>query len=248
MNAIDKYFLKISKKILFLKVFRFNVKFFLMKYFPRIVHIISKMKYPRTTFSSSTEITMDGFQRSGNSFATYQFMTKNKTLNIAHHRHINTQIIFSAQNKIPTIVFIRDPIDAIISAFFVQESAVPLEIIIRSWINFYEPILRYKNEIIISDFKNTINNFDQIIYQLNKKYDSNFLIPKIDKNTYENYSMYVEKLQIKNFGKLDNNRMSKPNDTRINKKQSLIDKIKKENIVSLKKSYDIYNFLVKKNN
>lgn len=248
MHWIDKYFIKISKNYLFLKVFRFNIKFFLMKNFPRIVHIISKIKYPHTTFSSSTEITMDGFQRSGNSFATYQFINENKDLNIAHHRHINTQIIFSAENNIPTIVFIRDPIDTIISAFFVQESAISFEIIIKSWINFYEPIMRYKNKIVVSNFDSTINNFDKIINQLNIKYDSKFVAPKTNNQTYKNYNKHIEKLQLKNFGKLDNNRMSKPNNARISKKPSLVEKIKKENMVSLKKSYDIYNFLIQKNN
>lgn len=34
----------------------------------------------------------------------------------------------------------------------------------------------------------------------------------------------------------------------IDKKPSLVEKIKKENMVSLNKSYDIYNFLIQKNN
>ncbi|MEF8940976.1 MAG: hypothetical protein V5A22_14125, partial [Salinivenus sp.] len=64
----------------------------------------------------ATEFVLDGFQGSGNSFATVAFKSCQKTpVRIAHHLHAPAQIIQAVRWGIPTLVTLRSPADAVVS-------------------------------------------------------------------------------------------------------------------------------------
>ena len=244
MNRLDKLFINISTKIPLIKKIRFNVKSLLSKYFKSFVHFISYIKYPNSTFSNHTEITMDGFQRSGNSFGTYLFINSNKDSKIAHHRHINTQIIYSAKNEVPVILFIRKPIDTIISTYFFEDHQVSIKTIIKSWIDFHKPLIKYKKNMVISNFEKTINNFDEVIIELNNKYNTDFKIPNLKKENYKDYNEHLKNLQIERFGEVKLNRISVPNETRLRKKKYIIDEMNKEEKDYLQHANNIFDIFV----
>jgi hypothetical protein len=66
-----------------------------------------------------TQVVIEGFPRSGNSFARRAFiMAQEETFDvtrIAHHLHVPAQIVRAAQWRIPTLVLIRRPRDAVLS-------------------------------------------------------------------------------------------------------------------------------------
>ncbi len=63
-----------------------------------------------------TELVIEGFPRSGNSFAVIAMMLAQKNpLRIAHHFHVPAQIIYACRHKIPVLVILRKASDAIIS-------------------------------------------------------------------------------------------------------------------------------------
>src|SRR5215204_2605761 len=63
------------------------------------------------------QVVIEGFPRSGNSFARRAFiMAQDETFDvtrIAHHLHVPAQVIRAAQWQIPTLVLIRRPRDAV---------------------------------------------------------------------------------------------------------------------------------------
>ena len=64
-------------------------------------------------------VVIEGFPRSGNSFARRAFiMAQDETFDvtrIAHHLHVPAQVIRAARWRIPTLVLIRRPKDAVLS-------------------------------------------------------------------------------------------------------------------------------------
>jgi hypothetical protein len=181
MNKTDKVLYKIVGKSKFLERVRFYIKNQIINseslYLP-----YSRFKSPDFTVDKNSDITIEGFMRSGNTFAYYQFKDANKNLNIAHHRHSNTQITFSVRNKIPTLLLIRNPIDVIVSTYIFFDKKIPEKQIAKSWIQFYRPLIKLREEIIISDFNNTINNFAKTVEQVNKFYKTEFCIPQLEDN------------------------------------------------------------------
>ncbi len=65
-----------------------------------------------------TDITIEGFPRCANSFAVQAFRSANdvnRPLRIATHLHSTANVVQSIRLKIPTVVLIRNPGDALVS-------------------------------------------------------------------------------------------------------------------------------------
>src|SRR5689334_19049404 len=71
---------------------------------------------PPRAVSRGTEIVIEGFPRSANTFAVVAFrLAQQREIEIAHHLHAAAQIKHAINLKVPVIVLIREPSDAILS-------------------------------------------------------------------------------------------------------------------------------------
>lgn len=194
----------------------------------------NKVRYPKKCINKNTNITIDGFERSANTYSFYYFKELNKDTKIAHHSHSYQQMIHSLEKKIPTILLIRKPYDAIISSYIYHFQKVPVQLLADTWINFYKPLIPFKDNLIVSDFNTTISNFSKIISLANDKYDTNF-----NYVLNENHNKILqEKL---NERKIKSNRQSMPSI----KQKKVKEKIS-SNLLNALESYDyelndIYN-------
>jgi len=136
-------------------------------------HLLGKELY---FVNKTTDIIIEGFPRSANTFCYKAFsLAQNKSLKIAHHTHLSSQIIKGVKLGIPTLVLIRRPLDTVISHYLKDKLANPF-ISILNYINFYKKILPYKNKFIVGEFNQIINNLDKIIEKINDKYNIDFKI------------------------------------------------------------------------
>jgi len=135
--------------------------------------------------STSTEIVIEGFPKSANSFAVAAFQASQKNpVKIAHHIHLPAQIIRSTQLKIPTLVLIRNPTDAIVSMCTTKaelnalgysiKKLPPFHQLLKYYITFYSTIKPYKDSYTIGYFKEVTADFGKIIHKINKKFDTDF--------------------------------------------------------------------------
>ena len=67
--------------------------------------------------SAQTDLVIDGFPRSANSYteAAFEVSQQNLGLNIVSHSHAAAQILESTRREIPTVLLIRNPDDAVAS-------------------------------------------------------------------------------------------------------------------------------------
>lgn len=123
-----------------------------------------------------TELVLDGFQGTANSFATRAFkMAQDRSVRIAHHLHAPAQIIKGARNGIPTIVTIRNPIDAAASLLSRWPYISPDQAL-RSYARFYEKLEPYKDRVIVSPFSQTTGHLDRVFEALNRRFDTDFAV------------------------------------------------------------------------
>lgn len=126
------------------------------------------------TVDDETEFVIDGFQGSGNSFATVAFKrSQANPVKLAHHLHSPAQIIKSARKKLPTLITIREPRGAAISLAS-RWPYVSLSQAIRGYIHFYEKIEPYASSFVVSPFKLTTKHLDVIIQAVNTRYQTSF--------------------------------------------------------------------------
>ncbi len=239
MNKTDRVLRQIVGKSKFLERIRFSIKNLIMNseslYLP-----YSRFKSPDFTVDKNFDITIEGFMRSGNTFAYYQFKDANKNLNIAHHRHSNTQITFSIRNKIPTLLLIRNPVDVIVSTYIFFNKKIPEKQIAKSWIQFYRPLIKLKEKIVISDFDNTINNFENSIEKVNNFYQTKFVVPELEIN--KTFQAIKDNQTVP-----DIKRLAHPNKETRNQKQKVKEALIKDTEIKpiLKECINIYETFLK---
>lgn len=134
-----------------------------------------------------TDIVIDGYPRSASSFAVGAFEYAQPTsFNVAHHLHVPAQIIRACELRIPTILLIRHPVDAVISlralhreGEIVEESRraalrVGFRPFFHSWIDFYETTRKHIDSIVVGLFDQVVTDFGEVLEIVNSKYDTEF--------------------------------------------------------------------------
>lgn len=125
-------------------------------------------------FDSTTEVVIEGFPRSGNSFAVEAFrFAQARRVSIAHHLHVPAQVIAAARMHVPALVLIRRPEDALVS-YSVRAPHLPLAAIARHYLRFYSGIHRHRRAFVVADFDEVTSDFGAVIRRVNVRFRSRF--------------------------------------------------------------------------
>ena len=139
----------------------------------------------------NTEIVIEGFPRSANTYAVLAFQsaqTENRV--IAHHLHAEAQFILAKKYNVPAIAILREPIEAI-SSLINRDNSINVAQGIQRYIDFYRLVLQMKENIVIANFSTVVSDFSKVISICNSKFSCNFELPN---NT--------EKEKVKLFSKI----------------------------------------------
>jgi hypothetical protein len=121
-----------------------------------------------------TEFVIDGFQGSASSFATRAFLlSQTRPVVMAHHMHSPAQIIKAVCNGIPTVLTIREPAGAVLSLVS-RWPYVSFDQSLRAWIRFYDKVAPYANGYVVSLFRQTTDQFGDVIKKVNQKFGTSF--------------------------------------------------------------------------
>ena len=175
--------------------------------------------------NKNTQLVLEGFPRCANTFSYVILKDVHPNLNIAHHLHLPVQIIIGVKRKIPVVVLIRDPKDAILS-LLLRNSSIILDDAIKSYVSFYKIALRFRDDIIEADFNDVIVDFNIIIKKINLKYNIN--LPAFDNSVKnkEKCKSIVKEMDKKDTGLLEVNTYSValPTEDKNNSKLELLEK------------------------
>ena len=122
-----------------------------------------------------TRITIEGYPRSANTYAVYAFKQVNDLSwsEIAHHLHVQAQIIRSVSYGIPVILLIRHPLEAVRS-LVVRHDFIPVDEALSDYCRFYEDLYPLREQFIIAQFEEAITHFGNVVVRLNEKFSTNF--------------------------------------------------------------------------
>ncbi|HTT94924.1 MAG TPA: hypothetical protein VMF55_09640 [Solirubrobacterales bacterium] len=100
-----------------------------------------------------TDVCIEGYPRSGNSFAVESFRQANPAARIAHHVHVPSQITRALSLRIPAALVIRDPADAVTSFAIYWGGRIPIGILLGNYIDFHRALEDKLDEIAICPFE-----------------------------------------------------------------------------------------------
>lgn len=130
----------------------------------------------RLAFTYDTDIVIEGFPRSSNTFSVVAFeaaQNSDKVLNIAHHLHCEAQLIKACKMNVPAIALIRQAKPAI-SSYLIRHPEIDANWALQRYIQFYSNLLPHKDNIVFADFKTVTSDFGAIIRKVNEKFNTHF--------------------------------------------------------------------------
>jgi hypothetical protein len=123
-----------------------------------------------------TRLVIEGFPRSGNSFARRAFIMAQDDPQIknyiAHHLHVPAQVVRAARWQIPTLVLIRRPRDAVLSLTI--RDPISVDQALRYYVSFYETAEKYRDAYVLGLFEEVTKDFGQVIKRINDKFGTTF--------------------------------------------------------------------------
>jgi len=157
--------------------FLYNKKYELANYisqYPNLYTVISKMLSGRDCYTTEkTDIVIDGFPRSANTYATYAFdVAQSKKIIIANHIHKKSQFLLAKKYGVPAILLIRKPLDCISSLLIRQPKYDPTTLF-KSYYQFYDS-LKGMDSYVVGSFDDVLNHYDEVIKKVNQKFKKQF--------------------------------------------------------------------------
>lgn len=134
--------------------------------------------FRRRMVDRRTELCLEGFPRSANSFALHAFLYWNPGTRVAHHLHVPMQVVRAVAYGTPCIVLIRSPLDALTSTLIV-DADLNVGVAIRSYLNFYRRTWPLRDAVVVADFAQVVHSFCLLIDRLNRAYGRSFACREI---------------------------------------------------------------------
>lgn len=179
----------------------------------------------------NTQLVIEGFPRSANTFAIAAFNQVQPTkLRIAHHMHVPAQIIRAVNWKIPTIILIRNPKDAVLS-LVMYDSRISIPQALKCYVSFYKTIYVYRAKYVIASFEEVINNYSSTIEKTNHKFGTKFVSHTPNGSDLKSIFRKIEsvgKIEAIRQGetKCSELNIARPSSTRVSLKRKLLQKLK----------------------
>jgi len=157
-----------------------------------------------------TQLVIEGFPRSANTFARVAFnRAQSERVRIAHGLHVPAQVIRAARWRIPTLVLIRKPKDAVLS--FAVRDPISVDQALRYYLSFYETVEEYRDAYVLGRFEEVTQDFGGVIRRINDRFGTTFSPFSHDERNVEGVFARVERNAGKRFGETAvENKASRP--------------------------------------
>jgi hypothetical protein len=120
-----------------------------------------------------TEILIEGFPRSANSFAVVAFnRAQGGGARIANNLHVPAQIMRAAEWGVPALVLLRNPSDAVLS--YAVRDPISVERALKYYVSFYETAERYRDSFVLGTFEEVTGDYGAVIERVNERFQTSF--------------------------------------------------------------------------
>lgn len=133
-----------------------------------------------------TDVVIEGFPRSANSFARAAFHSVQPGLKYATHVHSSAQVVQACRWSVPAMVLLRNPEGAVCglvafewelrgrSPTQIDDAAVDRTL--RRYIAFYEPLARYRSGFFVAHFPEVIADFGRVMLAFNERFGKDYVV------------------------------------------------------------------------
>lgn len=126
------------------------------------------------TVSPDTELVIEAFPRSSNTFAVAAFLhAQQREVKLAHHLHAPAQVMAAAKWNVPALVIIRHPEACVLSMMVRNAMFTPAQLF-QSYARFHHAIEPFRSSFVLAKFETVTADFGEVIDAVNAKFDASF--------------------------------------------------------------------------
>ena len=144
-----------------------------------------------------TQLVIEGFPRSANTFARVAFNRASGA-----HRPRSTRSGAGDPGltwRIPTLVLIRKPKDAVLS--FAIRDPISVDQALRYYLSFYETVEEYRDAYVLGLFEEVTEDFGEVIRRINDRFGTTFSPFSHDERNVDGVFARIEKTPGRGSGR-----------------------------------------------
>ena len=182
--------------------------------YPRAYLFLARRRYGSRVLGPDTDIVIEGFPRSANTFAVTAFeLAQERPVTVAHHLHAAAHVVRAAQARVPVIVLVRAPEDAIASVVARKPSLDPAAA--AAYLRFYEGVAGVLDACVVAEFRQVVDDFGGVIERTNRAYGTTFTpFEHTDENVRRCFDRIEAQNRDRSAGRLVESSVARPSDER----------------------------------
>lgn len=195
---------------------------------------------------SATDVAIEGYPRSGNTFASVAFRyAQPEPIRMAYRLHAPIQLIEAIRRGIPAIVLVRNPEDAVLS-WVIHRPHLTIRQALEGYVRFYRRSLPYLDGMVVSEFNTTVSNYGQVIRAVNEKFGTQFVeFDHTKENVKRCFDIIDEFYRKAGAGEVPEQIVARPSENRQQKKEQLRNQFHVDSLEELRKeAFNLYEKFV----
>lgn len=181
---------------------------------------------------SDTDLCIEGFESSANTFVHSALRVLDEDLSMAHHKHVVANLKRALHYDVPTLIMYRDPADAIpslVSRFRPGIKEAPLR-----YVHFYRFVVRHADRFLLVSFEEATSDIGAVVNRISETWG--FQFPSFDSAEIEWKAKRRIEEWTEKYGHPD--RISLPREERDRMKKDIQSRLPETNgFVEAKKMY-----------
>jgi hypothetical protein len=144
---------------------------------PPVALRVARLRGHGEPLDERTELVVEGYPRSSSSLTVALVAAAQPGgIRIAHHVHAPAHVIEAVRRRLPTLVLIREPSEAVVE-FVLTKPALSVAQALRGWLRFYGPLLRYRRGFVTARSEEIPDGLPAVIERLNARFGTSFRAP-----------------------------------------------------------------------
>jgi hypothetical protein len=171
-----------------------------------------------------TQLVIEGFPRSGNTFAVIAFeQAQKESISIAHHLHMPAQVAEAVRLRIPILVLIRHPKDAVLS-LVLRERRISIRRALNHYVSFYETVFEHRDACVVAPFAEVVTDYGAVIERVNARFGTRFSPFRHTEDNVDRVFAQIEDFDAARGGIIES-KISRPSAARNELKEALRKKL-----------------------
>jgi hypothetical protein len=121
-----------------------------------------------------TQLVIEGFPRSGNTFAVFAFRNaQGPDVHAVGHVHHPSQVKLAVRRGLPTLIVIRQPLPCLASYLVTAPHGRPAGVL-KEYIRFHRSLLPLLDSVVVGEFDQVTHSFSDVIAEVNDRFGTTF--------------------------------------------------------------------------